>query len=441
VPLRICYGLSVEPVPTLIPTRRLKKGGWYLARAYPHFDYPWSFEQAAAYVTDSDAIRRHSFLPLLSFTQKRRRYSTRDDEPVVKAKLRELAIPGHGDGYIFAWYAQQLSIRYEALLRAEELHHCVLAYRPSIGTNISFAREAFADIASRPACLAIALDLKNFFPTISHATLKRNWAEVAGTKGLRADHFKVFRAITNYAEVSLDACYKRLGIDQAQSVPRPLCSPARFRAEIRDAGLISVNRKDHGIPQGAQISALLSNIYMLTFDRAIRAAVEVVGGSYRRYSDDLLLVLPENFDLNEAVRAVNAELASLGGSTKLNEDKTEVARFKRDAAGRLQADRDLQYLGFVFDGEQALVRSSTLSKYSRRLVYATRGAKRMAEQTGTPIFKRSIYRKFTHLGTANFVSRYCQEADDALGNGAIRRQMRRHMRRTLALLKPRGPTP
>lgn len=229
--------------------RKTKRDGWFLARSYPHFDYPWPFEKAAAYVADAKAVRRHSFLPLLSFKQKRRRYSTRSGEPVVKEKVRELAIPSHVDGYIFAWYALQLSRKYEALLQSEELQHCVLAYRAGIGTNITFARDAFGDIAGRSACLAVALDLKDFFATIAHVTLKRNWAFVLGTSGLPADHFAVFRAITAYAEADQGDCYERLGLAPNGPIPRPLCNMARFRAEIRKGGLVKVNRTDHGIPR------------------------------------------------------------------------------------------------------------------------------------------------------------------------------------------------
>lgn len=420
-------------MPSSFVLRKPKRGGWFLARNYPHFDYPWPYEKAAAYVADPVAVRRHAFLPFLSFEHKKRRYSTSTGEPVVKTKLRELAMPSHADGYVFAWYAFQLSRWYEEMLRASGLHECVLAYRSGIGNNITFARDAFDDVAARPGCLAIAFDLKNFFPTINHATLKRNWAHVLGTDGLPADHFAVFRAITSYAQVDRDACYKRLGIKPSQPVPRPLCSPARFRAEIKGAKLVVVNREDHGIPQGSQISALLSNIYMLEFDRVLCSVTVRLGGSYRRYSDDLLLIMPSQHSSDDVLRIVKSELAKLGGTTDLNADKTEIARFQLNTNGYLHCDRPLQYLGFTFDGERRIVRSSTLSKYSRRLVYAVRRARKAAKKADTPVFKRDVYRRFTHLGKANFVSRYCRDAGATLGSDAIRRQMRKHMRRVAAL--------
>lgn len=167
------------------------------------------------------------------------------------------------------------------------------------------------------------------------------------------------------------------------------------------------------------------------------AAARRLGGSYRRYSDDLLIVLPEEAKPANAIGMVEGELARLGGTTRLNAEKTEVVRFSRDASGRLRAERELQYLGFTFDGTRCLVRSSTLSKYSRQLVYAARRARAAAGEAGTPVFKRNIYRRFTHLGTANFVSRYCRDARRTFGSDAIRRQMRHHMRRVTTLLEPK----
>jgi len=50
--------------------------------------------------------------------------------------------------------------------------------------------------------------------------------------------------------------------------------------------------KTHGIPQGSPISDLLANMYLLNFDCAVRKILDALGGSYLRYSDDILLVAP-----------------------------------------------------------------------------------------------------------------------------------------------------
>jgi hypothetical protein len=238
--------------------------------------------------------------------------------------------------------------------------------------------------------------------------------------------------MTGYAEAELDACLERLGIDtKTQLIPRPLCTSKQFRDLIRGGKLIVTNSRPHGIPQGAQISAILSNISMIRFDQQMYAASARMGGSYRRYSDDILLIVDAQYSKADVEKAVKDGLHLLGPAMKLNRDKTEVAQFVRNMDGRLLCDKQggVQYLGFTFDGERRLIRSQTMSKYARRLVYAVRGAKKDAKAAGKPVYRRSIYRRFSHLGKGNFLSRYAKAAQAQMPGDAIRRQVRRHMRR------------
>lgn len=357
--------------------------------------------------------------------------------PKPSSKSRPLAMASHVDGYVFAWYSYQLSKKYEAEIRGAGLHDCILAYRPRNGTNITMAEAAFSDIAQRDACIAVALDLKDFFPSIDHATLRANWARVLGTVGLPPDHFAVFRAMTIFSEVDRKACLERLGIDPTKDrIPRPICNGKQFRDAIRRgppgaATLVSRHGLPHGIPQGSPISALLSNIYMLEFDARMQIEAAAMGGSYRRYSDDILFIVEPKVTEADIVKVVEDGLALLGSAMKLNAGKTESARFLRDAAGRLECDspNGIQYLGFTFDGERRLIRSQTMSKYARRLVYAIRGAKKAGLKAGLAAHRRAVYRQFSHLGKSNFISRYVKAAKTAMPGDDIRRQVRPHMRR------------
>jgi len=211
-----------------------KRDGWYASRAYPHFDRPIGFAYAKAYVSDPSRVERHSFHPFLSFDIVRRRFRAGPLGHQVSVKRRPINVAAHVDGHIFAYYSKILSARYEALLCADGLGDCVLAYRSGLGSNIEFAKSAFEEIASRGNTLVIAFDLESFFDTIDHATLKKNWARLLGLESLPADHFKIFKAITGYAEVSLKECLHRLGIEQSQRIPNPICPPSVFRSLIRN---------------------------------------------------------------------------------------------------------------------------------------------------------------------------------------------------------------
>jgi hypothetical protein len=51
------------------------------------------------------------------------------------------------------------------------------------------------------------------------------------------------------------------------------------------------NSKSYGIPQGAGISSVCSNIYLLDFDEKIHKYVNAQKGIYRRYCDDIIIVI------------------------------------------------------------------------------------------------------------------------------------------------------
>src|SRR5262249_23226204 len=162
-----------------------------------------------------------------------------------------------------------------------------------------------------------------------------------------------------------DACYAALGIDE-KNVPTRLVRDAKeYREKIRGNKLVITNKNTFGIPQGSPISALLSNIYMLPFDERMQQLAKKIGGYYRRYSDDILWICDEKHQ-TQVIAYVQDEIKKMGAQLAIN-DKTTVTRFSRNTAGQLEANGDrFQYLGFEFDGNQRLVRSSTLSRFWRR---------------------------------------------------------------------------
>ncbi|HBT2249593.1 TPA: hypothetical protein MA468_005557, partial [Klebsiella pneumoniae] len=144
---------------------------------------------------------------------------------------------------------------------------------------------------------------------------------------------------------------------------RKICTPVDFRNKIRKNGLIIVNNSQKGIPQGSPISALLSNIYMLDFDIEMRDYAQERGGHYYRYCDDMLFIVPTKYnktlagDVAQRIKHLKVEL---------NTKKTEIRDFiYKDST--LVANMPLQYLGFIFDGSNILLRSSSLARYSERM--------------------------------------------------------------------------
>ncbi len=316
-------------------SRRIqRKADWYSSKVRVHFDRALSREDAERLVTDRVAVARHAFLPLITFPKKERRYRRRqgDAKPVVSTKIRELAYPSNHDGYIFAYYAERLGFLYEAELAARGLDKIVIGYRKG-SSNIKLARDAFSEIQIRGNCVALALDIKGFFDNISHNVLKTAWASLLGGGPLPEDHYKVFRALAVAGKVDRGELLQRLGLRvnvRDRDLPRPLCSISQFR-QLRSGScgsskLVTRHAAKRGIPQGTPLSAMAANISMLEFDTAVHAAASVAGGSYRRYSDDILVLCPPEH-VSDLEAAIGQALIIHTKTLSLNGDKREEARF------------------------------------------------------------------------------------------------------------------
>jgi hypothetical protein len=204
----------------------------------------------------------------------------------------------------------------------------------------------------------------------------------------------------------------------------------------RASKIMHRHRKKFGIPQGTPLSAMAANIAMIAFDLELLQYIKPVGGIYRWYSDDILLLVPPAEEVTAAQTVL--QIASKYGLT-ISNAKTEISRFQVQG-GRQLSDRAISYLGFCFDGQRTFLRPSTLSRYYRRMTYAARGAVRGAGKKGktaADTFKRGLLKDFTHLGRRNFYS-YSRRAHNSMPDSIIKRQLRRHFRILLRKLLSKG---
>lgn len=303
---------------------------------YPHFDAPISRADITKLVADPVSVRRNKFYPFMRYEQSWQPFRTSQHGKAAKPnrKIRPIRYASRRDAYIFSYYRHLLSAPYEKLLAANHLDHSVIAYRRirqiagSGKSNIEFARDAFNTIRRLGNCAAVALDISSFFESLDHDILRNQWLKVIGKSKLPVDHAAVLKAVTRYAVVDLDDVYERLGYIKRQSVsgrerlvftiarksvPIKFCSNKDFREKVcglkgKYKSLVDVNRQPYGIPQGTPISDLLANIYLIDFDIEMKSYCDARGGTYYRYSDDILVILPgsesegsdaRNFAMNE----------------------------------------------------------------------------------------------------------------------------------------------
>ncbi len=385
-------------------------GNWRLdkkqIKKYPHFDPLISAEDAEALAMDPERVARHAFYPFMRYTERWTRFAKKGDKG--ETKKRPIRYAARRDAYIFARYRHLLAERYNVELARLGLDDCVLAYRRIIKPgevggkcNIDFARDAFLKIRELGNCCVVALDISSFFEHLDHDRLKALWCRLLGTERLPDDHFRVFNAITRYSYVEKEKVYERLGhlgtkgttssgkpirgyLTPFKAIPKQLCRGSEFRDKIAGGkggkSLIEVNFKPYGIPQGAPISDLLANLYLLDFDQAIRALVVAIGGAYYRYSDDILIIIPGNAATGMTWLAdMQAKIREHGRKLEIKAEKSAVFVYSGDGDEQTftrvhgtQGANGLEYLGFRYDGRRAFLRDSTLSGLRRKVAFAAR---------------------------------------------------------------------
>ena len=433
---------------------------WYAKKPYPHFDLPLGRRKASWYVRDPQNVAQHTFHPLIQYNLVRPRIKkceVGDCKGFIKdPKLRTIAYPAHKDGYIFSYYKSLLEKPYESWLNQNCLNEAVTAFRGSIReNNITLAKKAFDFIKVHPDCEIIATDIESFFDRIDHAILKSIWQRFLGEMTLPADHFAVYKAVTRYSVVEKHRIYNKLGLPltrggkKSRTIQR-LCTPRQFRDKIVLSGLVQPHGGAElgiGIPQGTSLSPLLSNMYLADLDLDMHGLVMGIGGRYWRYCDDILIILPEGKS-EDVLGTLDHCLTSL--KLTRSRDKTQILN-----SDDLRSRQQLQYLGFIFNGESVLVRPSSVHRYHRKIKKGTlaagyrreRETERSSEQA--PFRQQSLYNMYSELPLRGIKIRrrkkslpykgnfthYLSRAAKVMESPNIERQRKKALRRLRSTIK------
>lgn len=480
-----------------------KEKDWFKDRGYPHFSNktPMSIRKKVEhYVSNPQKVAKHSFLPLIFKEIKQRRYKESDFNGIVRrshkklkdgnlvsnTKIREILYATHIDAHIYSYYTQKIiTPKYESYLDKNKLlSEAITAYRRietkdklTFKNNVHFAKDVFSEIKRRENCVALVLDIENFFPTLHHKKLKLAWAKILGHKTLPKDHYNLFKATTRFSYAKLnDLKTKNNHFDEKSLGLNKKSGKHTFFNNIQElieSGIIihknqkkNIDRRLIGIPQGLPISALLANMYMLAFDEAMINELTIKDGVfYRRYSDDIVVICKEN-QIDFVEDFIINEVAKI--DLKISKEKTEKTLFKIHN-NRLQSfkikDKSLQenfplnYLGFEFYGYQTLIKSKNLAQFYREMKQTVKRKHKRVEYLKeknlldkAPIFKGKLYRLFSFKGiksrklpakrtdfingkacTKNFERkfrgnylRYAYRASDDLNAPEIKRQLKNH---------------
>lgn len=160
-----------------------------------------------------------------------------------------------------------------------------------------------------------------------------------------------------------------------------------------------------GIPQGSAISAVLANVYMFEFDKAIFEYVNSLGGKYMRYSDDFIIILPHDNKFSEHLEFLQKTRAE--AKVGLEDKKTKIfdvnlneeSPIKSCSSRYLKNGEDgknaIDYLGFTFDGKDVTIKSKTIFKYYYRMYSKIKYIKIQRELEKEKVGTANLYKNYS----------------------------------------------
>lgn len=435
---------------------------WFKIKGYYHISPQtggtWNnFKAIEKKISNPIFVSKYAFYPLLHTIIKERKYkkipkingkrahSFLDTNGKIKKNVKErpLHYANHFDALIMSFYAEKLQHLYDKeLKRNDSLDKCVTAYRkipveaiPDKNKgNIHFAKEVFDEVKKRAdnsnETIVMAFDIKSFFSTLNHSFLYSKWAELTKMDELPLDHLNVFNAATKFSFIYKNDL-KKLGNKSKQKFDEKRLanirnkngyrayfdSPKDFRTQVKEGNIHiyqntfkNNNGEKVGIPQGLPISAVLANLYLLDFDKTIiNLLVEKENCFYRRYSDDIVIIC-NNHQMSIVNEIVTREM--IRQEVIISEEKTEIFKFEKlgNILNVLKKKNEewvpnqpLNYLGFEFYGNKTLIKSTNISKFYRRMIYAVKNksklALKIAEMNNEKplLFKRQLYRIYRNV--------------------------------------------
>lgn len=414
-------------------------------KPYAHFDLRVSLSMPSIrkYVMDRAKVVTHSFYPFIHFEKKNSRYGKKGPK-----KPRELYYCSHLDRCVYQRYAFLLNYQYNIWACENNIDDVAIAYRDNLGkNNIDFAKDAFDAIRSFPQCFILVGDFTNFFDNLEHQYLKKMMCEVLGVERLPQDYFSVFKNITRFSNWDWKDIVKAAGENIAERGVRKkinsketVLTKEQFQKNKKD---IKKNISGVGVPQGSPISAVLSNIYMIKFDKDIKRYVTSKGGIYMCYSDDFIIVLPYERDAEIAdfTSYIFSYVESMKGLIDLQKEKTSCYTYKDEVIYEGDQPSSINYLGFLFDGKNIRIRPRAITKYYYRMRRKanTIGLSNWTSSKGRRISAKELYSIYSRNDEKQTFIDYARKAKGILKlNDQEANALIKHHKRKIAMAIKEG---
>jgi GTPase SAR1 family protein len=147
---------------------------------------------------------------------------------------------------------------------------------------------------------------------------------------------------------------------------------------------------------------------MSRFDKEVKLILDEIGGMYRRYSDDIIIVYPSSVrsdikdDIQNQITTEKLEIEERKTNKYFFELKGTTIRCLHEGKG---TNKVLEYLGFSFDGEKILLKNASVCKFYYKMHRAIRRgilySCRVSSENATfgVLFKRRLIRRYTYAGS------------------------------------------
>lgn len=383
----------------------MKKRKVYKNKGYTHFDTRkpeyWKYINN---IKNPKWIERHAFYPFIHYQEERNKFN---GEKIILKSPRDIRYSSHIDRYIYEYYNDILSKKYNKYAKQLGINQAAIAYRTNLNkSNIYFSSDVFKFLNKQENAFIIVSDFTNFFDSLNHQYLKERLKEILKVDTLPSDYYKVFRSITKYSYIEYNDILNELGLKHKELTKlhkERLFDIEQFRKFKK--GKVHVNKELYGMIQGSAISSVMSNIYMIKFDKLVNDLVTSNNGIYRRYSDDIIIIIPniaKAKELYNKIMSIKDKIPNL----VMSPEKTSCFIKRKDSITSIDIVKNkvlkentiINYLGFSYGGKFVKIREKTVAKYYRKMYARIKTINKWTVKTGRNIGRKKLYKQYSYLG-------------------------------------------
>jgi len=400
---------------------------------YLHFDNKMSISTAKEYLKNID---NHQYLPFITYKKDKNKW---DKNHIKLDESRTISICSHKDRYVYQYYNELISSKYEKFLSNKKYKNCICAYRSKKGkSNIDYAKKALDYIKESDNCRVFIGDISKFFDNLDHKILKNNLKNVLNIDEIDNNMYKMLKSLekASYIEAEdINEYYKMKGIfirDNQENIYFSISQYLKNKNQntiinqkwFKDLKFIylkpskeELKNKMKGIVQGAPISGTLSNIYMISIDEEIYNIVSKYNGIYYRYCDDFIIAIKDI--TKEKFMNLVDEVKNIINLNKLEikNDKIQLFEYKdKKVINEINNKNFIQFLGFELrsNSNNLYIRQKTLDKQKNKILKDSRQIKKYKdinilfeeEEFGlekiTKVYRQKNYERLKNVKTKNY---------------------------------------